>query len=195
AACASPRPDPEAEAAIAVATGVDSAVTFRVEGTPLDEPPVPDGERLALADALPRAVAAHPLLQSALPRVRPAMADAAAARLLPNPVLALVFRFGQGRPSLEATLSASIVQVLQTPRRASAADKRLRQAAADAVTAALDVLAELEASYAASQASDELLPLLQERLAGLQRLGDLARVRADAGGGAEAHVGTRTAPR
>src|SRR5262247_1564424 len=96
AACASPRPDPEAEAAISVATGVDSAVTFRVDGTPLDEPAVPDGERLALAG------------------VRVAMADADQAHLLPNPVLDLVFRFGQGRPSIEATLSAGIVQMLQT---------------------------------------------------------------------------------
>jgi cobalt-zinc-cadmium efflux system outer membrane protein len=195
AACASPRPDPEAEAAISVATGVDSAVTFRVEGTPLDEPAVPDGERLALADAVRRSIATDPMLQSALARVRVAMADADQAHLLPNPVLDFVVRFGQGRPSIEATLSASIVQMLQTPRRASAADKRLRQAAADAVTAALDVLSELEAGYAAVQASDELLPLLQARLEGLQRLVDLARLRANAGEGAEADVTTLTAQR
>ena len=160
--CAATRPDPQAEAAAAQAVGLDGAIAFHTEGGPLDEAEV--GDALTLVDAVRRAVTTDPGLQAALARVRIAMADADQARLLPNPVLSVVLRWGPGRPQIEASLAQDLIQALQVPRRASAADNRLRQAAADAVTTALDVAAEVQERYASVQALDTLIPLSQERV-------------------------------
>jgi cobalt-zinc-cadmium efflux system outer membrane protein len=195
AACASDRPDPAVEAAIGKATGVGDAIVFRSDGGPLDEEALPVTAQLSLASAVRRALATDASLQSALARVRIAIADADGARLLPNPILDLVFRFGEAKPEIEAGLSENIVQLLTRPARAAAADKRLRSAAAGAVTAALDVLAEVQQTYAAVQAADALVPMLNSRLALLQQLVDLARLRADAGEGAEVDVTTLQAQR
>ncbi|HLQ37033.1 MAG TPA: TolC family protein [Planctomycetota bacterium] len=194
AACQAAPADPAAEAAIGKATGITDAVLFRQQGGPLDEPAAAT-ERLTLAAAARSAITTDPSLQAALARVRIALADADQARLLPNPILDLALRFGQGKPKIDATLSAGIVQLLQRPRRTRAADQRLRQAAADAVTAALDVLAEVQGTYAAAQASDQLLPLLTNRLFLLGQLVELARLRARSGEGAAADVITLDAQR
>lgn len=184
--CAATRPDPQAEAAAAVAVGLDGAIVFRTEGGPLDEPAA--GETLALADAVQRAVSADPGIQAALARVRIATADADQARLLPNPVLSIVLRWGPGKPQIEASLTQDFIQALQIPRRASAADHRLRLAAADAVTTALDLVAEVQERYASVQSLDTLIPLLEERLTLLQRLTDTAKARLEAGEGTRTDV-------
>ena len=184
--CAATRPDPQAEAAAAQAVGLDGAIAFHTEGGPLDEAEV--GDALTLVDAVRRAVTTDPGLQAALARVRIAMADADQARLLPNPVLSVVLRWGPGRPQIEASLAQDLIQALQVPRRASAADNRLRQAAADAVTTALDVAAEVQERYASVQALDTLIPLLQERLTLLRRLTETARARLEAGEGTRTDV-------
>jgi cobalt-zinc-cadmium efflux system outer membrane protein len=186
-ACQAAPADPGAEAAIAAAAGLPAAVSFRSEGSPLDEPALPDGT-LTLVAAAARALATDAALQAALARVRSALADAEQARLLANPLLSVVARFGQGGPDLEATLSQDLVQALLVPHRTAAADQRLRKAAADAVSVALDVLAELQTSYAVVQASDALVPLLSGRHALLQQLVDLTRLRAQNGEVAEIDV-------
>lgn len=184
--CAATRPDPEAEANAAHAVGLGGALTFRTEGGPLDEPSAGDG--LTLADAVDRAVTTAPDLQAALARVRIAMADADQARLLPNPVLSVVLRWGPGKPQVEASLAQDLIQALQIRRKSSAADNRLRQAAADAVTVALDIAAEVQERYASVQALDTLIPLFQERLTLLRRLTDTARARREAGEGTRTDV-------
>lgn len=184
--CAATRPDPQAEVAAAQAVGLEAAIAFRAEGGPVDEPGA--GDALTLADAVHRAVSTDPGLQAALARVRIAMADADQARLLPNPVLSIVLRWGPGKPQIEASLTQDLIQALQVPRRASAADNRLRQAAADAVTTALDVVAEVQERYASVQALDTLIPLLQERLTLLRRLTDTAKARLEAGEGTRTDV-------
>lgn len=184
--CASTRPAVEVERAITDATGLSEAVVFRVEGGPLDEVGV--GDTLTLTEAVRRAVLTDPGLQAALARVRIALADADQARLLPNPVLSVVLRWGAGKPQIEASLAQDLIQALQTRRRASAADHRLRQAAADAMTAALDVAAEVQERYASVQALDALVPLLQERLTLLRRLTNTAKARLEAGEGTRTDV-------
>ncbi|MFO0873571.1 MAG: TolC family protein [Phycisphaerales bacterium] len=161
---------------------------FRVEGGPLDEPTA--GDRLSMADAVKGSIATSPALQAALARVRIAMADAEQARLLPNPVLNLVLRWGAGAPQVEVSLAQDLVAAMKIPNRASAADNRLRQSAADAVTEALDVVSEVQETYAAAQASDALIPVLERQAELLVKIAGIARHRLDAGEGVRSDVTT-----
>lgn len=181
AACAGPMPELDVPASIRAAAGTEGALEFHTHGEPLD---VPDeaaaaagAAKLTLADAVERAVRHAPELQQALAEVRMAAADAEAARLWANPLLSFVVRWGGGSPQVEASLTESVVQVLQTPTRASAADHRLRAAAAAALTVALDVVAEAGAYLAAAQVADQRLAELEARAAVLARLVAVAESR------------------
>ncbi|MGH7130520.1 MAG: TolC family protein [Phycisphaerales bacterium] len=192
--CSVSSPDPAAERLVGDATGIDQAVIFRTEGGPLDEPD-PAGATLTLADAVRRAVSTDPGLQAALARVRIALADADQSRLLPNPVLNVILRWGPGKPQFEVSLAQDFIQALQIPHRASAADNRLRQAASDSVTVAIDVVAEVQERYAAAQASAALVPILRERMLILERLVSVAKSRLGAGEGTRSDVATLNAQR
>ncbi|MBK7405096.1 MAG: TolC family protein [Phycisphaerales bacterium] len=115
--------------------------------------------------------------------------------MLPNPVLNIVLRWGPARPQIEASLAQDFVRALQIPRRAGAADNRLREAAADAVTVAIDVASEVQERYATAQALGEVVPLLQDRLVLLERLVAVARSRLDAGEGSRSDLVTLEAQR
>lgn len=193
AGCAAPRPDPGAEAIASAAAGLSAPVKFQTEGGPLDEPS--SGEALTLTDAVRRAVNTEPGLQAALARVRIAMADADQARLLQNPVLNFVLRWGPGKPQIELSLAQDLIQALRIPRQSSAADHRLRRSAADAVTVALDTVAEVQERYIGSQSLEALLPVLLERRALLDRLVATARARLEAGEGTRSDLTTLEAQR
>ena len=182
AACAAPPPRERVDDRIARATGVGGAVALRVEGSPIDEPAT-DAQFLSLPDALRQALTTDPRLQSALARLLAARADAQQSRLLPNPVLSVVFRWpeGGGSPAVEASLAASLVQLLSRPGAARATDNRLRAAAAEAVGTALDVVTDVRERYAAVQASEALLAVLRDRLSVLDRLLGITRGRLEAG--------------
>lgn len=191
AACriAPPPVDPQED--IARATGVADAVNFRVEGGPVDEGRA-DTPLLALADVVRMALATDPGLQAALACVRAAQAEAELAGLLPNPILDLVLRFpsGGGSAILEAGLGADLLAILQRPRRASAAGHRLQRESALALSAALDVLADVQARYAEVQALEELLLVLERRTGSSERLREVARARLDLGEGTQHEVTT-----
>lgn len=192
-----PRLDVEAARAAGEAAGLASPIEFIAvgsDGGPLDVPSG-DGKTLTLADALQRAVTTDPGLQAALVRVRIALADADQSRLLPNPVLNVVVRWGPDKPQIEASLAQELVQALQIPRRATAADNRLRQVAAEAVTVAIDVASGVQERYAAAQAATEMVPLLRERMILLDRLVGVAKARLDAGEGTRGDVVTLDAQR
>lgn len=162
--------------------GTADAIEFRAEPGPIDsDNALPN--TLTLADAIRVTLKTHPRVQAALYRVRVAEAEAQQASLLPNPVLSLVLRFPEGGsdPVFEAGLGADLVRVLQTPGRVSAADKRLRVAAAEAMTTVLDLIAEVEQRYGSVQAVQASVPLLEARRELLQRLFDLAQDRLNAG--------------
>lgn len=191
--CQSASPDPAAEAAIVDALNLGAPLTFRVEGGPLDEEAA--GSGLTFAGATRRAVTTDPALQAALAQVRIALADADQARLLPNPILDVVLRFGSGSPQIELGLGQDLVRTLQTGRRASAADDRLRQAAAGAVTVALDVAAAVQEQYVVAQAWDRLVPELEARVELLRRLAAVAGHRLDAGEGTRGDLSSLEAQR
>ncbi len=111
--------------------------------------------------------------------MRIALAEAEQARLLPNPLLNVIFRVpaGGGTPNVEAGLSLDLLSILQRPRKSNAADDRLRIAVAEAVSTSLSVAASLQERYSAVQALDELSPLLRERREVLAKLIELARAR------------------
>jgi outer membrane protein TolC len=191
AGCARPLTPPDVARAAARATGSSELIVFRVAGGVSDAATDP-GRHLAGADAVRLALTNDPDLQVALAKVRAAEAEARQARLLPNPVLGVLIRFreGGGDPIITIDLAADLVSVLGRPRRAGAADGRLRAAAEDALTAVLDLVAQVEQAYAAAQALDAHVAVLAERRALLQRLTLLAQARLDAGEGTRLDVGT-----
>ena len=193
AGCATSRPDPQVEASIARSLGFSEAITFRMEGGPVDEPSADD--TLTLVDAVGRAVMSDPALQAALARVRVAMADSDQARLLPNPVLDFVVRWGAGKAQIEVSLAQDLIQALQVHRRASAADNRLRQVAADAVTLSLDTVAEVQERYISAQTLESLLPVLLERRELIERLVAVAKARLEAQEGTRSDLTTLEAQR
>lgn len=136
-----------------------------------------------------------PGLQAALARVRIAMADADQARLLPNPVLNFALRWGPGRPQIEVSLAQDLIQMVKIPRQASAADNRLRQAAADAIIVALDTVEVVQERYVAVQTLESLVPVLAERRALLDRLVATARARLEAQEGTRSDLTTLEAQR
>ncbi len=192
-----PRAEVDAARDAAKATGLTDPVVFNIvgpDGGPLDAPN-PAGDSLPMSEAVRRAVLNDPGLQSALARVRIAMADADQSRLLPNPVLNVALRWGPGKPQIEASFAQEFVQALQAPRRSSAADNRVRQASADAVTVAIDVASEVQERYAAAQSAAELIPVLRSRLTLLEQLVAVAQSRLDAGEGTRSDLATLQAQR
>lgn len=181
AGCAGRLPSSDIPAAITTATGLDNAVQFSGDAQPLNVEVATD--TLTISDAVRLALRHDPGLQAALARVRSASADAKQARLLPNPILSVAVRIpeGGGKPVIEAGLAADLLAVLERPRRASAADARLRAASAAAITTALDLLLEVQTSYTTAQALDAELAVLAERTALVDRLLGLARSRVEAG--------------
>lgn len=162
--------------------GAAVSIEFRADPGPIDADMGLE-DTLTLADAIGATLKTHPRVQAAIYRVRAAQAEAHQASLLPNPVLSLVLRFPKsgGDPNIEAGLGADLVRALQTRGRVSAADRRLRAAAAEAMTTVLDLIAEVERTYGTVQALQASLPLLEARRELLGRLYNLAQDRLNAG--------------
>ena len=188
--CATP-PGPD----IRAAAGLANAVQFHTESLRTDAPPVSNA--LDLPAAVERAVRQSPTLQIALTEVRAAEANARQSRLLPNPVLSIVFRQpnGSGSTVIETGLSADLLSVLQTPRRIRAADNQLRAASARAIGAALDVIADTKKSYHAANVLRQEVALLEQGTGHIDRLLQIAQHRLDAGEGTRLDVATLEARR
>lgn len=186
--CSAP-PRINAERDLSLAAGLSEPIAFRTVGAPIDDESASAAE-LSLGDAARRAIHASPEIQAALARVRAAQADAKQTRLLPNPVLSVVLRFpeGGGPLDIEAGLSADLIQLLTLRGRGAVADNRLRGAATEAVSVALELLAQVQQQYVAVQANDELLAVLADRVGILDRLRGIARSRVDAGEGTRLDV-------
>lgn len=189
--CVSSPPHPNLASAISSATGYAETIRFRDSGMPLDEASV-EPSVLTLGEATRAALLSDPEIQAALARVRGAEADCEQARLLPNPILSVSImpRFGPETALINPALSEDLVAILERPRRADAADQRLRAATADVLTAVLNTLAAVQQQYADVQAFDAEVAILQERRTLLGRLLDLARLRLSAGEGIALDVTT-----
>lgn len=106
-----------------------------------------------------------------------------------------MFRLGGTVPITEASLSQEIMAVLTRPSRVAAADDRLRAAAADSITSALDLVCEVEVRYLEAQSKSALLMVLRERVALLDRLIEAASSRLEGGEGTRSDVVTLTTQR
>jgi cobalt-zinc-cadmium efflux system outer membrane protein len=181
----------DAVAELARATNHAATISIRTEGMPLDEAEAPAGS-LTLAEAVRLALHSSAELQAALSRVRIAEAEADQTRLLPNPILDVVLRFpsGGGGTQFDAGIAENLFGVLSRPRRTTAAEDRLAATVAEAVSVALDVVAEVRERHASAQAQDELAALVRERRVLLERLLDVARARLEAGYGTRLDVTT-----
>ncbi len=181
-------PETQTESAMSSAAGVAEPIAFRVEGGPRDE--VGDPQTLTLDEAVRLAVTTDPSVQAALARVRIALAEAKQSRLLPNPLLNLALRFpeGGGSPVFEASLAQDLISILRIPRQSSAADNRLRQASADAITATIDIVSQTQERYVTAQALERLLPVFAARQELATKVLNLTKARLDAGEGTREDV-------
>jgi len=183
------RRDPSAD--VAVNLGLGDALSFDTRGGPPNLPGSRPNE-LSLFDAVRQALSTDPDVQAALSRVRAAQADVEQAKLLPNPILSILFRFPErsGKPVIEADLGVELISILQRPGRMSAADHRLRAATGEAMAAVLDAISQTQEHYAAVQALDAVMPVLDERRDLTARLLKLARDRLGKGEGIRLDVTT-----
>jgi len=181
------RPDVPAEAARA--TGIADAITFQKEREPIDVRE-PAGSTLTLNEAVCRALAHDPRIQAALARVRIAEAEAQQTRLLPNPIMNVDVHLpeGGGQAIIGATLTGDLMAMLQKPKQVTAADNRLRAGSAEAITTVLQVLSEVQESYAMVQSIEARLAVLEERRSIVARLLNLATMRLTAGEGTRLDV-------
>lgn len=181
---------PALEPLVAQVAGISGDVEFHVEGVP-DDAPGADPETLTLAAAVEAAVRGDPRLQQALAKWRAARAECDAARILPNPLLSLGLGFaGLTAPDMKVNvgITQEIGAYLQRPRKASAADARLRAAAEDALAVALDVVAEVRERYVTLQSIQAQLPVLEGRRDILTKLRDFEQLKVDRGEGVRADV-------
>lgn len=182
--CATPpMPAHHTDEHIQSASSLATAIQFHTNALPAEAAPAPD--HLPMFAAVERALRQSPELQIALAKVRAAQAAAQQSRLLPNPILDIAFRQpeGGGRTILEAGLTAELTQLLQRPRRISAADARLRTASARAVTTALEVMHGTQQSYFEVVALRQETAILAQRATRLAELLRITEARQAAGEG------------
>lgn len=168
ASCVGSLPQVTPESDIVVGNNITASLSFRKEGSAPDAAPsgmdtADATSHLDLAQALERAVLSDADIQAALARVQIARAEAEQARLLPNPALDFVLRWGQNQNQIEVSFAQSLLGLLQRPRKASAADARLRSAAASALVVGLDAANNLQRIYAETQAAERTASLLAEQ--------------------------------
>jgi len=172
---------------------LDSAIAWDAPGQAID---VADDSAAAESLSMPQAtllsVKNSPELAAALWKVRQAQADAQQERLLPNPILTLTVRFveGGGNPAIEASLAEDFLALLRRGRKISAADDKLRAASADALTQAINLVAQAQEQYLSTAIVDAELEILQERRKLLERSLQIANVRLKAGEGTRLDVTT-----
>lgn len=187
---------PSPEEAATLAAGASEPISLRAEGLPVDEAGSAPG-LLTLPEAVRLTLKNDPGIQAALARTRMAQAEARQSRLLPNPVVSVALRYPDsgGRAIVEAGLAQEFLSILQKPGLISVADDRLRASGAEAVSAVLDALAEVEKQYSAVQTVDKVLGELEERRSLVTRLLNLANARLEAGEGTRLDVTTVDAQR
>ena len=165
-------------------TCIADAIVFQTQGGPTDaagEEP----DQLTLGAASRLALLNSSEIQASLAKVRGAEADSHQARLLPNPIVTVVFRakLSGGSEIITPSLSEDLLGILFQPRRAQAADHRLLAAAGEALTTVLTTLADVQEKYHEVQANDAALAVLKQRHDLLDHLREIAKARLQGGEG------------
>jgi outer membrane protein TolC len=175
-----PRVDPAER--IAHELGLGHAIEYRVTGGPDDAAEL-SGDLLTMEQAVRWGLEHSPEVQQALARTRSALAEARQVRLLPNPILSVVFRFpeGGGNPTIEAGLAAELFSLLRRPGEIRVADMKLRSAGAEALTEALDVVLGVQERFIEVQGLEAELALLERRRKELEGVLEREKSRKSAG--------------
>lgn len=183
-------PDPEITAA--KLTNENALMMMDATELPHPAPFLAHEEHLSLKDAMRMALTASPDIHAALARVRQAYAQAYQERLLPNPIVIVTFKFptGGGTPSIESSIAADLLSLLQRRGKIEAADHRLRAASAEAVTVVLDVLQQVQSCYARIQSLEAITQVLENRRRLLDQLWNIAHARLKYGEGTRLDVTT-----
>ncbi|MFM1556017.1 MAG: TolC family protein [Limisphaerales bacterium] len=188
--CTTAPPSHNTAAQIQSAASLENAIVFHAETLPAESTGAPDSLRLPAA--VERALRQSTEVQIALAEVRRAQAAAHQSRLLPNPILDIAFRFpeGGGRTVIETGLTADLTQLLQRPRRISAADARLRATSAKAVATVLDVMHATQKIYFDAVGVRREGAILTEQNNRIGELLKVAELRLAAGEGTQLDVTT-----
>ena len=188
--CATAPPSHNTAAQIQSAASLENAIVFHAEALPAEAAVTADS--LQFSAAVERALRQSTEVQIALAEVRGAQAAAHQSRLLPNPILDIAFRFpeGGGRTVIETGLTADLTQLLQRPRRISAADARLRVASAKAVATVLDVMHATQKIYFDAVGLRREGAILTEQNNRIDELLKVAEVRLAAGESTQLDVTT-----
>jgi outer membrane protein TolC len=188
--CATAPPGHNTARQIQSAAGLSDAIAFHSNALPAEAAPATD--TLPLPAAIERALRQSPEVQIALANVRTAQADAHQACLLPNPVIDIAFRLpeGGGRTIIETGLTAELVNILQRPRRISAADAVLRAASAKAITITLDVMNQTQHHFFDAVGLRRETEILTQRTDRIGQLLKVAEARLTAGEGTQLDVAT-----
>ena len=188
--CATAPPSHDTAAQIQSAASLANAIEFHSKALPVES--AGGADSLRLSAAVERALRQSTEVQIALAEVRGAQAAAHQSRLLPNPILDIAFRFpeGGGRAVIETGLTADLTQLLQRPRRISAADARLRVASAKAVATVLDVMHATQKIYFDAVGLRREGAILTEQNNRIGELLKVAEVRLAAGEGTQLDVTT-----
>jgi outer membrane protein TolC len=181
-------PSVDAPAEASRLSGISQAIVVR-DWTMPEVTTAPCGAILTRNCALAMTLQFDPRIQAAMAHVRAAEADAKQARLLPNPILNVDIRYpASGSTPVELTLTDDLVAVLEQPREISAADNRLRGAAADAETTVLDSIAEVQTTYTQAQSIDAQLESISNQRGLLQKIRTVSADRVAAGEGMKLDV-------
>jgi len=194
--CATAPPGHDTAAQIQSAASLVNAIAFHTNALPAEAAPAAD--TLPLSAAIERALRQSPEVQVALANVRTAQADAHQTRLFSNPVLDIAFRSGddlfygplQENTYIEAGLTAELLNILQRPRRISAADAALRAASAKAITTTLDVIYQTQRHFFNAVGLRRETEILTERTNRIGQLLKVAEARLAAGEGTQLDVAT-----
>ncbi len=126
-------------------------------------PRVPDGIRLddglSRADAVAIALWNNPRFRAQLATLGVATADLAAAGILPNPVLSLLFPWGPKQ--LEATLRWPVEALWQRPKRVELAQRQLEAVANALIEAGLSLARDVKIAHAELAAATRRAELMQ----------------------------------
>jgi outer membrane protein TolC len=172
----------DSENRIAQAAGLGQAIEYRTSGGPDDVGEV-SGDTLTMEQAVRWGLERSSKVQQALARTRVAMSEAEQVRLLPNPILSVVFRFpeGGGNPTIEAGLAAEVFSLLRRPGEMRAADLKLRSAGAESLVEALNVVLSVQEQFVAVQGLEAELSLLEQRRKELDGVLEREKSRKSAG--------------
>jgi len=176
---------PHDRAFVAMQLEERSGSTLRPDGETTVLPPstvIADG--LTEPEAIAIALWNNPAFAAVLADLDVSRGELAAAGMLRNPVLSMLFPLGPKQ--FEATLSLPLDSLLHRPHRIAAARIEVERVAADLVRSGLDLIRDTQLAFTSALLAAEVAALAAESAGLAQRRATLANLRVSAGDASEA---------